>query len=46
MAALITLKLSASSQFRDKAGGCVLAERAAKGGDADAARRLPECRAN
>jgi TPR repeat protein len=38
MAALIALKLSNNAQFRDKSGGCVLAE--------SAAQRLPECRAN
>jgi TPR repeat protein len=45
-AALIELKLSQSAQFRDKAGGCALAEKAAKQGDAAAAKRLPECKAN
>ena len=45
-AALIEVKLSKSAQFADKAGGCALAEAAAKRGDADAAKRLPECRAN
>jgi TPR repeat protein len=45
MDALIALKLSANRQFSDKAGGCSLAERAAKAGDAVAARHLAECRA-
>jgi len=43
-AALIDLKLSQNSQFRDKAGGCKLVEAAASAGDAAAARRLPDCR--
>ncbi len=42
-AALIELKLSQSAQFRDKPGGCALAERAAKGGDEMAARLLRDC---
>jgi TPR repeat protein len=42
-AALIELKLSQSAQFRDKPGGCALAERAAKGGDETAARLLRGC---
>ena len=41
--ALIEIKLSQSAQFRDKAGGCALAARAAKNGDAYAAQRLKEC---
>lgn len=45
-AALIELKLSQSKQFRDKLGGCALAERAAKRGDEVAARHLRECGAN
>ena len=45
MEALIALKLSRHVQFADKAGGCALAERAAKAGDAEAARHLDECRA-
>jgi hypothetical protein len=44
--ALIDLKLSQNAQFRDKPGGCALAERAAKSGDEAAARRLSECGAN
>ena len=44
MAALIDLKLSPSAQFADKAGGCRLAEQAARGGDAAATQRLPRCR--
>jgi len=44
--ALIDIKLSQSAQFHDKAGGCALAARAAKGGDAIAAQRLKECGAN
>ena len=43
--ALIALKLSSHVQFADKAGGCALAERAAKAGDAVAARHVDECRA-
>jgi len=43
MTALIELKLSGHSQFGDKAGGCALAEHAAKGGCADAAKYLREC---
>jgi hypothetical protein len=35
--ALIDLKLSQNAQFRDKPGGCALAERAAKSGDEAAA---------
>jgi TPR repeat protein len=46
LAALIELKLSKSSQFSDRVGGCRLAERAAQGGDAVAAGHLPGCRAN
>jgi TPR repeat protein len=45
MDALIALKLSGHAQFADKAGGCILAERAAKAGDALASKRLDECRA-
>lgn len=45
-AALIDLKLSQSAQFRDQPGGCKLAERTAQGGDATAAKRLVDCRAN
>jgi hypothetical protein len=41
--ALIEAKLSQSAQFHDKAGGCALAARAAKDGDAYAAQRLKEC---
>jgi TPR repeat protein len=44
MDALIALKLSRHVQFADKAGGCAFAERAAKAGDAAAARHLDECR--
>ena len=40
---LIEVKLSQSAQFNDKAGGCALAARAAKSGDAYAALRLKEC---
>lgn len=43
VAALIDLKLSQNTQFRDEAGGCKLAEDAAKFGDDVAARRQPEC---
>jgi TPR repeat protein len=43
MDALIGLKLSRHVQFADRAGGCALAERAAKAGDAVAASRLSEC---
>ncbi len=46
MDTLIALKLSANAQFSDEAGGCTLAERAAKAGDAIAASRLAECRGN
>ena len=46
MDALIALKLSGHVQFADKAGGCALAGRAAKAGDAEAARYLDKCRAN
>ena len=46
MPALIDLKLSENAQFADKAGGCKLAEQAARAGDTGAAKRLPECRAN
>jgi TPR repeat protein len=45
MDALIALKLSRNKQFADKTGGCALAERAAKTGDAAAARQLETCRA-
>ena len=41
--ALIEVKLSQSAQFQDKAGGCALAARAAKNGEAYAAQRLKEC---
>jgi TPR repeat protein len=44
--ALIDLKLSQNAQFRDKAGGCALAERAAKSGDEAAAQRLSQCGSN
>ncbi len=44
--ALIDLKLSQNAQFRDKPGGCALAERLAKTGDTAAATRLKECGAN
>jgi hypothetical protein len=40
---LIELKLSQSAQFQDKTGGCALAARAAKSGDAYAAQRLKDC---
>ena len=43
MTALIELKLSQNAQFRDKPGGCALAERAAKGGNAAAAQLLSRC---
>ena len=43
MDALIALKLSGHGQFGDKAGGCVLAKRAARGGDAVGAPRLDAC---
>ena len=45
MDALISLKLSRNKQFADKTGGCALAERIAKAGDAAAARHLETCRA-
>ena len=45
MDALIALKLSRNKQFADKTGGCALAERFAKTGDAAAARHLETCRA-
>jgi TPR repeat protein len=45
MDALIALKLSRHVQFADKAGGCALAERAAKRDDAIDARHISECRA-
>jgi TPR repeat protein len=44
--ALIDLKMSQNSQFRDKPGGCNLIETAAKRGDRNAVQRLPECRAS
>lgn len=44
--ALIALKLSSHPQFSDKAGGCALAERAVKRGDAIAAASLDKCRNN
>ncbi len=44
--ALIDLKLSQNAQFRDKPGGCALAERFSKTGNETAARRLKECGAN
>ena len=44
--ALIDLKLSQNAQFRDKIGGCALAERFSKAGDETAARRLTVCGAN
>jgi hypothetical protein len=43
---VIDLKLSQNAQFRDKAGGCALAERAAKSGDEAAAQRLSQCGSN
>ena len=43
MDALIALKLSRHAQFADTAGGCALAERAAKLGN-DVVRRLEQCR--
>ena len=46
MEALIDLKLSQNVQFRDKSGGCALAERFSKTGDETAARRLKECGTN
>jgi hypothetical protein len=46
MAALIELKMSENPQFQDRAGGCKLAETAAKRGDRAAVQRLPECNAN
>ena len=45
MNALIALKLSRNPQFSDLAGGCALAERAAKRGDDAAARSFDQCRA-
>jgi TPR repeat protein len=44
--ALIDLKLSQNAQFRDKPGGCALAERLDKSGDGIAARRFKECDAH
>jgi TPR repeat protein len=44
--ALIDLKLSKSSQFADRAGGCALAERAASQRVDGAAQRAQACRAN
>ena len=44
--ALIDLKLSQNAQFRDKPGGCALAERAAKSGDEAASQRLSHCASN
>ena len=44
MDALIALKLSRHLQFADKTGGCALAERASKAGDAANARHLALCR--
>lgn len=46
LTALIDLKLSKSTQFGDKPGGCALAVRAAKDGDEVAAQRLRECGPN
>jgi TPR repeat protein len=43
MSALIALKLSANARFADKAGGCKLAERAAKDGDETARKLLATC---
>ncbi|MBN8941057.1 MAG: hypothetical protein J0H01_16255 [Rhizobiales bacterium] len=45
LAALIALKLSTNSQFADRAGGCALADRAARAGDAGAGRPTV-CRAD
>lgn len=44
MDALIALKLSQHVRFGDKAGGCALAERAAKAGDTAAAKHLAACK--
>jgi len=44
--ALIDLKLSKSTQFADRAGGCALAERAASQRVEGAAQRTQACRAN
>ena len=44
--ALIDLKLSKSSQFADRPGGCALAERAAQQNLEGAAQRAQACRAN
>jgi hypothetical protein len=43
MATLIALKLSSSSQFADRAGGCALARRAAVNGDSAAKKLLESC---
>jgi hypothetical protein len=43
IAALIDLKLSQSTQFADRTGGCTLAQHRAKLGDAAAAERLKAC---
>lgn len=46
MATLIALKLSPNAEFADKAGGCKLAERAAKDGDESATKLLAGCVVN
>jgi TPR repeat protein len=43
MATLIALKLSSSSQFADRAGGCALARRASANGDPAAKKLLETC---
>lgn len=43
LATLVELKLSRHVQFGDKAGGCELVAKAARSGDADAAKRAAEC---
>jgi hypothetical protein len=44
MLALIDLKLSSNAQFADRAGGCALAQGAARQGVAGAAERAQTCR--
>ena len=46
MKALIELKLSASTQFQDRAGACKLIETAVSRGDQTMTQRLSDCRAN
>jgi len=44
MATLIAMKLSASRQFADHAGGCTLAQRASASGDSAAKKLLENCK--